>query len=438
MQKVKGWIEKKKLDAKFRRAGEGHSLSEEDRRHQQHFVPRGPTMRVEPSDDASRAGEAALARFSRSSAEQSSTRLTGLAFRKDYDEEKRRIEAERRDHERKDVLARKCTAEAVEQISAPSVLPVSAIYLICPITNVSVPADEIRDQMTGALASQLEEEPLSNAAVMIHTMAKNRDELQACIVTISKYLDNAASHLHDSKYRKIKWTNKALIERVASVQGGMEFLQAVGFEKKSLASDDGEQDFLVLPDDVAAEHLMLCKEVLTNAEALRPKLDRRACVFKSHYRSALKFDLPNSFFTLSGEELKQEQQQRTEQVEKDRMLRTKAMREQDASLSKRRYRYVAIRIRFPDELVLQGTFKPQETVEDVRTFTVNCLKEEAQMLAFSLVDPSGRRIKNENITLSDAKLVPSALLTFAVDQDMQQLVSPPYFKNELLEKLKVL
>ena len=35
------------------------------------------------------------------------------------------------------------------------------------------------------------------------------------------------------------------------------------------------------------------------------------------------------------------------------MLRTKAMREREQQLEKRKYRYTLIRVRFPDGLVLQ-------------------------------------------------------------------------------------
>ena len=44
---------------------------------------------------------------------------------------------------------------------------------------------------------------------------------------------------------------------------------------------------------------------------------------------------------------------RTEAVEQQGMLRTKAMREREEQREKRKYRYTLIRIRFPDGLVLQ-------------------------------------------------------------------------------------
>ena len=44
---------------------------------------------------------------------------------------------------------------------------------------------------------------------------------------------------------------------------------------------------------------------------------------------------------------------RTELVEREGMLRTKAMREKEEQREKRKYRYTHIRVRFPDGIVLQ-------------------------------------------------------------------------------------
>lgn len=446
MSVFKKWVNKKKLEWKFRRAGAGHSLSQDERRPRQDPSPEAPITRprVEPTGGPNRAGGAAMARFEKAAAEQSSnSKLTGLAFKRDYDTEKRRVEAERREREREASLRSQQRhtpplQRRPEQVTAPSVLPVSSIRLICPVTGVSVLEGEIEEQMTAALLSNLEEEPLTVSAIMIHTLCRDKEAVQACIGIICKYLDNVSAHPDDPKYRKIKWANKTLQEKVGKLKGGVEFLQAVGFERKSLPSDEGDVEFLVLPDEEETHHLVSCKEVLTNVEALKPELDRCVCVFKSHHRSALRFDLPDSFFALTKEEFKREQQQRKDQLERESVLRTKVMRDREVSTHTKRYRYAVIRVRLPDEVVLQGTFKPGEKVETVRTFVIDCMKEEAKVLAFSLMDPAGKRVGNEKVTLSDAKLVPSALMTLAVDPEMQQLVSPPYLKAELLQSMKIL
>lgn len=439
MAGIKKWLDKKKLDMKFRRAGEGHSLAQESGPPRSQRAPpaSAPPKRVEPVA-GSRPGEAAIARFEKSNTERTNTKLTGLAFKRQYDAEKRCVEAESRNSEREQEARVQSQRRGAEQVVTPSVLPISSIRLICPITGVSVDETEIYEQLSAALASKMDEEPLTNAALMIHTLCRDRDALQACITTVCKYLDNILSHPDDPKYRKIKLSNKSLQEKVVKLKGGMEFLQAVGFQRSLISSDEGENEFLVLPDEVDMSHLVACKDVLTDMEPLTPKLDRCARVFKAYHRSALRFELPDSFFALSKEELKQEQQQRTDQIEKDKMLRTKAMREQDMQRNTKRYRYAAMRVRFPDETVLQGTFKPGEKVETVRSFVVNCMKEDAKALVFSLMDSAGKRIADEKATLIDAKLVPSALMTLSFDPEMQHLVPPPYLRQDLLNRMQTL
>ena len=82
----------------------------------------------------------------------------------------------------------------------------------------------------------------------------NEDRAQVCADTLCKYLDNITQHPDDEarlmnielnqlinsnlsqqqKYRKIRKSNKAYAERVASVEGHDLFLDAVGFESQAI------------------------------------------------------------------------------------------------------------------------------------------------------------------------------------------------------------
>ena len=100
-------------------------------------------------------------------------------------------------------------------------------------------------------------------------------------------------------------------------------------------------------------------------------------------------ELPADFFNLTQEEewekfkellncfnffetfqLKAEQQRRTEILEREGILRTKAMREKEEAKAKRRYKYCLIRVRFPDGWVLQGTFSVYETLSQVMELVI--------------------------------------------------------------------
>lgn len=71
---------------------------------------------------------------------------------------------------------------------------------------------------------------------------------------------------------------------------------------------DVEEEFLVLPKDKAelTSDLETCRELLTSGERLSLKLDRNLQVFRPSFR-ATNFDLPDSFFNLSVDEIRREQ-----------------------------------------------------------------------------------------------------------------------------------
>ena len=61
MDAFKGYFKKKNLDRKFKKAGEGHVLSEESQ--PKASLPLKTEPRMQPTSEATRAGEAAMARL---------------------------------------------------------------------------------------------------------------------------------------------------------------------------------------------------------------------------------------------------------------------------------------------------------------------------------------------------------------------------------------
>ena len=117
------------------------------------------------------------------------------------------------------------------------------------------------------------------------------------------------------------------------------------------------------------------------------------------------------------------------------MLRTKAMREREEQREKRRYRYTLIRIRFPDGIVLQGTFSVYEKYRAVHDYVCECL---ATPLPFVLYETSHRLEPCDyDKFLVDLHLVPSAILTFAWHPEVAEEVTqqlgpkPTYLKEEV-------
>lgn len=107
----------------------------------------------------------------------------------------------------------------------------------------------------------------------------------------------------------------------------------------------------------------------------------------------------------SLEELKREQQQRKEAVERLGMLQTKEMRARAAQKELRKYKYVLIRVRMPDGFILQvvssihlsnwghelqGTFRAMDRLSTVKEFIVESLREE--WMLFTLLSATGHQV----------------------------------------------
>jgi len=80
-----------------------------------------------------------------------------------------------------------------------------------------------------------------------------------------------------------------------------------------------------------------------------------------------------------------------------------------------RYRFTLIRVKFPDGPILQGTFKVNETFQDVRIFVQESLEDPS--CEFNLLFPSGMaspvaETELEGSTLLTLQLCPSAILHF--------------------------
>nr|XP_009940601.1 PREDICTED: UBX domain-containing protein 6 [Opisthocomus hoazin] len=330
-----------------------------------------------------------------------------------------------------------------EGAAAPSV---SGVYFICPLTGAIVRKDKKEEHLRGAIQSYFSIDPVAASIMEIHTFNKDQEKVRVGVETMAKYLDNIYLHPEEEKYRKIKLQNKVFQERISCLEGTHRFFQAIGFETKTLPVPGQEttEEYYVLKEDMLTrlEDLKDYKEQLLNSEPVRAQLDRQLCVFKPSPEAA-RFELPKDFYNLTAEEIKREQQLRTEAVEKASMLRTRAMREKEEQREMRKYNYTLVRVRFPDGYILQGTFYARESVSALYSFVREALRDD--WLPFELLGPGGLKLTDENLAFNECGLVPSALLTLAWDAavmaDIQasgeeQPASP--LKPELLSRVQTL
>lgn len=117
------------------------------------------------------------------------------------------------------------------------------------------------------------------------------------------------------------------------------------------------------------------------------------------------------------------------------MLRTKAMREKDEQRALRRYKYAVLRIKFPDGLILQGTFMVYEKFQNVLEYVTENLAYPE--VPFSLMTPDGIKLMEEcqDKTLLELRLIPTAILEFSWNtSDGSRCSRTPtgYLKEEIL------
>lgn len=113
----------------------------------------------------------------------------------------------------------------------------------------------------------------------------------------------------EEKYRKIRMSNRIYQDKVKPMEGALELLEAAGFEIQKLPHGDGEEDFLVFPEEKLAdahETFEILMDALRNAEPITLELDRNLQVLLPS-QAKERNELPPEFYHLSADELKREQ-----------------------------------------------------------------------------------------------------------------------------------
>lgn len=133
------------------------------------------------------------------------------------------------------------------------------------------------------------------------------------------------------------------------MEGALEFLNACGFREITL---DNELFLIWSKENIEPDYdLPTLLEALKNAEQIHLELDRNIKVLLPS--QAKRVALPDDFYRISPEEIKREQQLRTEAIENSQILKTKAMREREEQRTLRMYKYALIRVKFPNGLYIQ-------------------------------------------------------------------------------------
>jgi len=414
MDKIKKFFDKKKADAKFKLAGEGHKLNQPTGKEAKPSTSSSlshPQAKSVPNAAQQQAAAAAVARLDQKKKDMTPQQRSAAFIRAKAFKE---LELEKEGN----TSLQKLTIDNKEAI-APQ-LAVSGVFYKCPLIGPEVlPKKEIEQLIKEFLYQQLDDaEAGLTACLVIHTVNKNPEKVRQCVETLFRYLDNIVQHPEEEKYHKIRTQNKVYQEKVAPIEGIQQFFVAAGFQLQSIPNAQQEMESYWIFSKQRSDYLEFLtslRDGLISAEPIRPELDRGLQILLPSQASN-RVELPPDFFWMTAEEVKREQQQRTEEVERNLMLRTRAMRQRDSEAQQRKYRFTLIRIKFPDGPILQGTFKVNETFQDIRIFVQESLEDPSY--EFNLLFPSGMAPQTtdtelEGSTLLSLQLCPSAILHFS-------------------------
>ncbi|XP_013111691.2 UBX domain-containing protein 6 [Stomoxys calcitrans] len=424
MSKIKQFFKKKKEEAAFKfklgesSLGHGHSLNSSDaasssqkkERSSEKYVP---PKRKELSNEARSAADAALLRVQKKDPKVLNTSLAAIKA-----QAKRELEAE----------AATKKGEAKCESESKSEMMCDGVFYRCPLVSDEVlPKKDWKIKIKEFLYQQLstsEEKALTSCLIILNCNTK--DKADDCVLTLTKYLENIINHPNEEKYCSIRMSNRIFSEKVRYVDGAIDFLNACGFREIVL---DNEPFLIWSKDNIEQDYeLASLLEALKNAEQIHLELDRNLKVLlPSQVKNV---SLPNDFYRISPEEIKREQQLRTEAIENTQILKTKAMREREEHRTLRMYKYALVRVKFPNGLYLQGTFNVYEKLSDVFEFVQSCLSNES--MEFNLVASSEGKFAEEDLdkSLFDLRLIPNVLLLFTVPELNSQDCN--YLKEDLL------
>lgn len=172
------------------------------------------------------------------------------------------------------------------------------------VSEEVLPRTEWKVKIKEFLYEQLEGERGLTACLIILN-CNTKEKSNACIETLTKYLENIIQHPDEEKYRKIRQSNRIFCEKVQPCEGALDFLLGAGFIEQTI--DD--EPFLIYSDDYhpnGVDGLKELLEALHHSEIIPLELDRNIQVLLPS--QARKCELPPDFYRISPEELKREQQ----------------------------------------------------------------------------------------------------------------------------------
>ncbi|XP_014272254.1 UBX domain-containing protein 6 [Halyomorpha halys] len=199
------------------------------------------------------------------------------------------------------------------------------------------------------------------AAVLTIKSLNTAKESEECVKVLEKYVRNLIDFPDNDKYRCIRLANPVLSEKVIGIEGGLDFLFAIGF-KTALGGKDNAEPYLIYNPSKAIDLESMVKS-LRSVTGFEMELDR--CLKITHPKDDAKDEeVADEFYDWTLRDLKKEQKNRDEELEKNKELRSRA---KTGEVGKEEHSYTRIRVKFPDGMAIEAIFSIKEKLYSLKS-----------------------------------------------------------------------
>lgn len=413
-----GFFSKLKSELKFKKSGKGQTTGNNSSNTSQSIKSLPKTEKTLYAQNQAR--QAALNRFEK---QQSQTQPKN----KTADAVKRRARAElamEREEEKLADYTKYSIPDTDSTTHLNTQLATQGVYFNCPLTEQLLQRHQFDEHLMSLFDQFLaeinthatEDEDKQILLNLLFTLNDcNAEKWRVGTSTLNTYLGNVIKDPNNEKFRKIRRGNAAFQNRVASMVGMEKFLAVIGFQ---LITVDSVEFYMYPHDDALVKFpgwiSLMANEptpiIFTLARSERLFVPRR----KGHNNSQM--DLPVDFYNLSKAELRKVYDENQLKLELDKMVLTSEMRERLNNKYSKKFKYCLIRIVFPDELVLQGTFRPQDQGSKLKEFVRTWLA--LPDIPFQLKARGEPDVLKDNCLLE--KYTPSAVFNLIIDHSLLQ------------------
>ncbi|XP_076175886.1 tether containing UBX domain for GLUT4 isoform X2 [Ptiloglossa arizonensis] len=213
--------------------------------------------------------------------------------------------------------------------------------------------------------------------------------------------------------KKESQKSKELEASFQNVDVTTEVLVTSNKENKIFATEENQ----TIPS-TSKNYAIANSQIVSNFSTKNELGERNALIFDHASLQALpKEELPDDFFDLTVDDAKvllRDAKRYRENLEEAPLLTNvqRQFNEEKRILNQlNKYRYTIIRIQFPDQFILQGLFRPLETVQTIQNFVKDYLTDPNDDFIIFTTPP--KHILNSNARLIDENLVPSAIVYYS-------------------------